>query len=397
VSAWRAPRKYRLARVLDYADLRRSAHRVLPRLLFDYIDGGADAELTMRSNSARLDELRLRPRTGTWVPRPDLATEVLGVRLSMPVLTAPCGGMRLVHPTGDLAVARACARAGVAPVVPSGGGFSLEDVAATGGPQWFQLYKFGSQDGMEMLVEQAGRAGYRALVVTVDTAVAGNRERDFRNGFSYNLRINARSALRLGPQMARRPRWTMRFLRDGMPFELPNTAQFGSDGRAMPLTEMARGGAESFSPTWQDIELIRQSWDGPLVVKGLLTGDDARRAVDLGADGVVVSNHGGRQLDGVPATVDALPEVVAAVGDSVDVLFDSGVRRGGDVVKALALGAKAVLVGRPVVWGLAIAGEAGVDHVLELLRSQLVRTMCLLGCASVAELDASWLWETRKA
>lgn len=390
---WRTPRKYRLAGVLDYADVRQAARRVLPRLLFDYVDGGADDELTMRRNSSRLNEISLRPRTGTWVPRPDLATEVLGVKLSMPVLTAPCGGMRLVHPDGDLAVARAAGRAGLVPVVPSGGGFSLEDVATVGGAQWFQLYKFGSRSGMEMLVDQARRAGCRALVVTVDTAVAGNRERDFRNGFSYDLRINATSAFRLGPQLARRPGWTMRFVRDGMPFELPNTARFGSDGRAMPLTEMGREGAESFSPTWQDIERIRQDWDGPLVVKGVLTGDDARRAVDLGADGVVVSNHGGRQLDGVPATIDVLPEVVAAVGDSVDVLFDSGVRRGGDVVKALALGAKAVLVGRPVVWGLAVGGEAGVDHVLDLLRAQLVRTMCLLGCASVTQLDASWLWE----
>jgi isopentenyl diphosphate isomerase/L-lactate dehydrogenase-like FMN-dependent dehydrogenase len=165
----------------------------------------------------------------------------------------------------------------------------------------------------------------------------------------------------------------------------------------MSLTEMGRAGAESFSPTWQDIERIRQRWDGPLVVKGVLTGHDARRAADLGADGVVVSNHGGRQLDGVPTTIDALPEVVTAVGGAVDVLFDSGVRRGGDVVKALALGAKAVLVGRPVVWGLAIAGEAGVDHVLELFRSQLIRTMCLLGCASVAELNDSWLWDTGSA
>lgn len=384
-------RDRRLSGVLNYADARRIARRVLPRLLFDYVDGGADDEVTMRCNSARLGDVRLRPRTGTWVPRPDLATEVLGVRLSMPLLTAPCGGMRLVHPDGDVAVARAAVRAGVVPVVASGGGFSLEDVAAVGGAQWFQLYKFGSRAGMDMLVEQA--AGCRALVVTVDTAVGGNRERDFRNGFSYDLRVNAKSAVRLGPQFMRRPGWTWRFVRDGMPFELPNTARFGSDGRAMSLTEMGRAGAESFSPTWEDIGRIRRRWDGPLVVKGVLTGADARRAVDLGADGVVVSNHGGRQLDGVPATVDALPEVVAAVGASVDVLFDSGVRRGGDVVKALALGAKAVLVGRPVVWGLAIAGEAGVDHVLELFRAQLVRTMCLLGCASVAELDASWLWE----
>lgn len=240
-------------------------------------------------------------------------------------------------------------------------------------------------------MERARRSGYRVLVATIDTAIAGNRERDFRNGFSYNLRINAKSAFHLGPQMARRPGWVHRFWRDGMPFELPNTAGSGSDGRAMPITEMGRTGAESFSPTWRDVARLREVWDGPLAVKGVLTGDDARRAVDLGADAVVVSNHGGRQLDGVPAAIDALPEVVDAVGGSAEVLFDGGVRRGGDVVRAVALGARAVLVGRLVVWGLAAGGEPGVVHVLEMLRSQMIRTMCLMGCASVAELDAGWL------
>lgn len=383
----------RLGRVLSYEDARRSARRTLPRLLFDYVDGAADSELTMRRNTECFDRIRLRPRAGEWTPAPKVTTKVLGTELSMPVLTAPCGGMRLVHPDGDMAVARAALRTGVAPVVPSGGGYSLEEVASVTGPQWFQLYKFSHQAGMEGLVERARNSGHQVMVATIDTGIAGNRERDFRNGFGYDLRINARSALRLGPQMARRPGWTFRFWRDGMPFELPNTARFGSDGRAMSLTEMARGGAESFSPTWRDIAWIRGAWDGALVVKGVLTGDDARRAVDLGADGVVVSNHGGRQLDGVPATVEALPEVVNAVGDSVEVLLDSGIRRGGDVLKALALGAKAVLVGRPVVWGLAIGGEAGVVHVLEQLRSQIIRNMVLMGCRSVDELGTDWLWE----
>ncbi len=383
----------RLAGLLTYADARRRARRALPRLLFDYVDGGAGDELTMRRNAARFAELRLRPRTGEWVPTPRLATEVLGTELSMPVLTAPCGGMRLVHPDGDVGVARAAARAGVAPVVPSGGGHSLDEVAAAGGVQWFQLYKFSHRPGMETLVERAHRAGYRAVVATIDTPIAGNRERELRSGFSYDLRINAAGAVRLGPQLVRRPCWAFRFWRDGMPFELPNTAPFGSDGRAMSLTEMTRSGAESFSPTWDDLGWLRAAWDRALVVKGVLTGEDARRAVDLGADAVVVSNHGGRQLDGVPATIDALSEVVAAVGDSAQVLLDGGVRRGADVVKALALGARAVLLGRPVVWGLAVAGEAGVVHVLELLRSELMRTMSLLGCPSVTGLDPGWLWD----
>jgi isopentenyl diphosphate isomerase/L-lactate dehydrogenase-like FMN-dependent dehydrogenase len=386
-------RRRRLAGLLNYEDARRSARQILPGLLFDYVDGGADDELTMRRNCEHFERLQLRPRTGHWVAAPELATKVLGTTLSMPVLTAPCGGMRLVHPDGDRGVTRAATRAGVVPVVPAGGGHSLEEIASIEGPKWFQIYKFSRQEGMEMLVEQARHAGYLALVVTIDTGIAGNRERDFRNGFSYNLRIDAKNAIRLGPRLARRPGWVFRFWRDGMPFELPNTARFASDGRSMSIAEMARGDAESFSPTWEDVERIRRAWDAALVVKGVLTGDEARRAVDLGADAVVVSNHGGRQLDGVPATIDALPEVVAAIGDSAEVLFDSGVRRGGDVVKALALGAKAVLVGRPAVWGLAVAGEAGVAHVLETLRSQMIRTMSLLGCPSVAQLDPGWLWE----
>ncbi|MCQ0018055.1 alpha-hydroxy acid oxidase [Actinomadura madurae] len=386
-----AMRRRRLSGVLNHEDARRSARRVLPRLLFDYIDGGADDEVTLRRNSEAFDDLWLRPRMGEWTPRPVLATEVLGTELSMPVLTAPCGGMRLVHPAGDLAVARGAERAGVESVVPSGGGYSLDQVASASGPRWFQLYKFSDPVLMEAIVERARRSGYRVLVATIDTAIAGNRERDFRNGFSYNLRINAKSAFHLGPQMARRPGWVHRFWRDGMPFELPNTAGSGSDGRAMPITEMGRTGAESFSPTWRDVARLREVWDGPLAVKGVLTGDDARRAVDLGADAVVVSNHGGRQLDGVPAAIDALPEVVDAVGGSAEVLLDGGVRRGGDVVRAVALGARAVLVGRLVVWGLAAGGEPGVVHVLEMLRSQMIRTMCLMGCASVAELDAGWL------
>lgn len=389
----RGLRERRLARVVGCEDARRAARRVLPRLLFDYVDGAADGESTMRRNAEGFEAIRLRPRAGEWLPAPELRTTVLGTELSMPVLTAPCGGMRLVHPDGDMAVACAALRTGIAPVVPSGGGYALEEVASVQGQQWFQLYKFSHRAGMEGLVERARDAGYQVMVATIDTGVAGNRERDFRNGFGYDLRINARSALRLGPQMARRPGWVWRFWRDGMPFELPNTASFGSDGRTMSLSEMARGGAESFSPTWQDLAWLREVWDGPLVVKGVMTGDDARRAAALGADGIVVSNHGGRQLDGLPATVEALPEVVGAVGGSVDVLVDSGVRRGGDVLKALALGAKAVLVGRPVVWGLAVAGEAGAVHVLELLRAQLVRNMVLLGCPSVDALDRSWLWE----
>jgi L-lactate dehydrogenase (cytochrome) len=384
-------RDRRLAHVRNYSDARARARRTLPRGLFDYIDGGSDDEVTLERNVAAFRQLAFRPRMAVRNPEPDLSTTVGGIALSMPVLTAPCGGMRLVHPDGDIAVAQAAAQQGLVHVATAAAGFTLEEIAAGTGPKWFQLYRFWSRDAMESLVGRAQKAGYQALVVTVDTTVGGNREKDFRNGFSYDLRINARSAIRMAPQVAPRPFWLYHYWRDGMPFVIPNTQSMTADGRAVPLTAMATSSSESHSPSWEDIAWVRDNWDGPLLIKGLLTADDARRAADLGATGVVVSNHGGRQLDGAPATISCLPEVVAAVGSDIEVLLDSGIRRGSDVVKALALGAKAVLVGRPAVWGLAVGGHAGVERMLTIIRNELVRTMRLLGARSVHELDPSWV------
>ncbi|HVW44311.1 MAG TPA: alpha-hydroxy acid oxidase [Amycolatopsis sp.] len=384
-------RRARVSRLLDHEDARRAAGRALPRGIREYVDGGSEGEITLRRNAKAFDDVAFRPRMATWVPQPDLSTTVLGTRIAMPVLTAPCGGMRLVHPDGDIGVASAAADAGTIHVASSAAGFTLEEIAAVDGPQWFQLYRFSSQQTMEHLMRRAQAAGYSALVATVDTAVSGYRVRDFKNGFSYSMRVNARNAVKLAPQLLRRPAWLTRYLLDGLPFEIPNTAEMTADGKPMVLTEMTRGGAGSHSPTWPDIEWLRANWHGPLVVKGLVTVDDARRAVDAGADAVIVSNHGGRQLDGAPATLSVLPAVVEAVGDQAEVLMDSGIRRGSDVLKALSLGARAVLAGRLPVWGLAAGGTAGVDRVLELLRTEMVRTMRLLGCRSVAELDRSWL------
>jgi len=238
-------------------------------------------------------------------------------------------------------------------------------------------------------VTRAKAAGYQAIVATVDTQVGSKRERNWRNGFSYSMRVNAANALKLGPQLAPRPFWLARYVRDGMPFQLANTAGMTRDGVPMSLPEMGR--RESNSPTWEDVAWVRQNFDGPVLVKGVLTAEDARRVLDLGCDGVVVSNHGGRQLDAAPATIDVLPEVVAAVGAQMEVLVDGGVRRGSDVLKALALGAKAVLIGRPYVWGLALAGQDGVSHVLEVLRAELTQSMQLMGCSSIHDLDHTWL------
>jgi L-lactate dehydrogenase (cytochrome) len=386
----------RLARVLNYQDARRLARWALPRGVFDYVDGGAEDEVTLRRNTAGFQDLRFRPRMGVWVAEPLLSTTLFGQSLSFPVLTAPCGGMRLVHPGADIAVARAAASAGTIHVVSSASGFSLEDIAQSSPDRhWFQLYRYMGRPGMENLVHRAKAAGYKAIVVTVDTQVIGKRERDWRNGFSFSMRVNAANALKLGSQLAPRPFWTARYIRDGMPFQLANTSGITSDGVPMALPEMGR--SESNSPTWEDISWVRENFDGPVLVKGVLTADDSRRALDLGCDGVLVSNHGGRQLEGAPATIDVLPEIVAAVGGKLEILLDGGVRRGSDVLKALALGAKAVLIGRPYVWGLALGGQDGVAHMLELLRAEMHRSLQLMGCPAAGDLDHTWLMRAANA
>lgn len=381
----------RRPRVGGYHEVRSRARRVLPRAVFDYIDGGSDGELTMARNRGDLDGIDLLPRNGEWVADPGLSTTVLGTRVAAPVLIAPCGGLRLVHPEGDLGVARAARQLGIIQVVSSASGHSLETVAEVGGARWFQLYRFSNATSMMRLVERADEAGYQALVVTVDTPVAANRERDARNGFSYDMRVNLSNALRLGPQLVVRPGWCWRYLLDGLPFELPNTADLRRDGRPLLLGEMSRPGAESHSASWDEIAEIRRRWVGPLVIKGVITPHDARRAVNVGADAVVVSNHGGRQLDGQPSSISALPAVVDALRGRAEVLLDSGIRRAADVVRARSLGARAVLLGRLPAFGLATGGGAGVADALSDLIGQLRTIMQLLGCPDVEDLDEGWV------
>jgi L-lactate dehydrogenase (cytochrome) len=290
-------------------------------------------------------------------------------------------------------VARGAAAAGTIHVASSVSGHTLEEIAAIPGPKWFQLYSFFSRERMENLVGRAQASGYRAMVVTVDTPVSGRREKDVRNGHgggTGDMRVNTSNAIRRAPQLLPRPAWVIRYIRDGMPFGAVNTAQMSADGKPLLLSQIGAG-ETSMSPTWDDITWIREAWKRPLLVKGILTADDARRSVELGCDGVIVSNHGGRQLEDAPATLDVLSEIVAAVGDETTVLLDGGVRRGGDVLKAVARGAQAILIGRPYVWGLAIGGQAGVEHMLALFHSELVRSMQLMGCHSVEQLDFSWV------
>jgi L-lactate dehydrogenase (cytochrome) len=376
-------------RILSVREAQRLARRVLPRVVFDYIDGGADDERTLRANEDAFGDIAFVPHMGVDVGTPELATTVLGTPVSLPVLLAPCGLVRIMHPDSAPGVARAAQRQGTISVLSTVAGASVEEVAAAApGPLWFQLYAAGGRREAEGLVERARSAAVAALVITIDTPVLGNRERDVRNGVSPPLRVTPSNAVHLGPQVLSRPAWLLRLARDGVRVSrAPRAAPAPAD--AGPTVGAVAMAASPF--TWEDVAWLRDRWTAPLVVKGVLTGADARRAVDAGADAVVVSNHGGRQLDGAPATLRVLPEIVAAVGGDAEVLLDGGIRRGGDIVKALALGARAVLVGRPYLYGLAVAGESGVDRVLTVLRAEMARTLSLLGCRSAAELDTGWV------
>jgi L-lactate dehydrogenase (cytochrome) len=374
--------------VINIDDLRREAKRRLPRMVFDYIDGGAEREMTLRENTRAFDDVLFRPRSAVATRQCDLGTTVLGTRLELPFMLAPVGSSRMFYPRGEEAAARAAGKAGTGYILSTLSGCRLEDVkAATPGPAWYQLYLVGGRDVALKTIARAKAAGYKALVVTIDTPVAGLRERDLKNGTKELLSKRPFDMLRYLPQILARPGWLAAYLGDGGLMKFPNIVL--ADG---PMAYADVGAAlEQSMVSWDDFPWIRDAWQGPLVVKGAHTADDARRAVDAGATAVVVSNHGARQLDGVAPTIRVLPEVVAAVGSQVEVLLDSGIRRGSDVVKAVCLGARAVLIGRAYAYGLGAAGEDGVARAIEILRGDIVRTMKLLGCASVSALDASFV------
>jgi L-lactate dehydrogenase (cytochrome) len=385
----RLTRRVRFPRVINVEDLRKRARRRLPRLVFSYIDGGAEAEVTLRENGRAFEDITFRPRQCVPVPNCSLKTTVLGATFELPFLLAPLGFCRMFYPRGEAYAAREAHAAGTAYVLSTFSGTRLEDVrAAAPGPLWYQLYVPGGRAVAEEALARAKAAGYSVLVVTIDTPVAGLRERDFRYGVRPILAGDLWGSLPHLGQFITRPEWVFDYLADGAPRVFPNVELPGIG--PMPCGDV---GAllEQTIVTWDDFRWMRDAWNGPIVIKGIHTGDDARRAIDAGADAIVVSNHGGRQLDGVAASIRALPEVVAAVGDRIEVLMDGGIRRGGDIVKALCLGARAVLIGRAYAWGLAAAGGPGVARAIEILRTDVVRTMRLLGCGSVGELDRSYV------
>ena len=373
--------------LVSVEDFRRCACRALPTMVWAYLDGGAEDERTLRGNRRAFANWQLRQRVLCGHSNVDLTVTVDGQRLDLPVLLAPTGLTGLAHWSGELAAARAAEVAGTRLVLSTASSYSMEEVAAaTSADHWFQLYPWGDGSFSDSMLGRARDAGYRTLVVTVDVPVQGNRTGERRTGMGHPPILTPRRIA----DAAVRPAWWYGLLRHRR-----------MTMRSLTHTAGARGAVESVAIqnrrirpdlTWRDVAALRERWDGPFLVKGVLESDDAVRAVDeVGATGVVVSNHGGRQLNGVCASLDALPGIADAVGERATVLLDGGIRCGTDVVTALALGADAVLIGRPYLYGLAVAGEAGVRAVLDILAAEMRSTLTLMGVASVADLNRSVL------
>jgi len=372
-------------------DYRELARRRLPRQLFDYIDGGAYEEVTMRSNVTDLERVLLRQVVMRDVSVRDQAVEVLGHPLALPVILGPVGLGGMFATRAEVQAARAAQDAGIPFVESTVSICSIEEVAtATAVPPWFQLYVMRDRAYAEELMGRAQAIGAPVLVLTIDLAVVGARHRDTRNGVVGAPSL-ATKILR-GLDIAAHPRWIKEVAIGGKPLTFGNLEKAVPDARTPDAFREWVDSQFDPSVTWDDIAWVRQNWEGQLIVKGVLDPDDARRAVAAGVDGVVVSNHGGRQLDSVPSTVSALPEVADAVGDEVVVLADGGIRTGLDVVKMLALGAKAVLIGRAWAWAVAARGEAGVRHVLEVIRADIDTALGLTGQTSLAAIDRSALY-----
>jgi isopentenyl diphosphate isomerase/L-lactate dehydrogenase-like FMN-dependent dehydrogenase len=377
------------ARAYAIEDLRRMARCRLPRAIFDFIDGGAEDELTLRDNRAAYERRRLAPRVLEDVSVPDASCAILGGPSQQPFVIAPTGAIGIAWPGADVAVARVAAAAGIPFTLSTNATTSIEEIArASSGRLWFQLYVLRDRAFVEKLVARAEAAGYEALVPTVDLAVGGKRERDFRNGFSVPPRLTARQVL----AGALRPAWAWRIaLNGGLPDFVNVRGYGGSSARGLALaSSVGRDTDAAFS--WDDLARLRDRWKGKLVVKGVSRADDAERMVRMGVDGIWVSNHGGRQLDGAVASLDAMVPIARAVAGRAAVIVDGGVRRGADAVKALALGAQAVAVGRAMLYGVVAGGEPGARQALAILTTELQRTMQLCGARSVAAITPDLLW-----
>jgi L-lactate dehydrogenase (cytochrome) len=367
-------------------DVRERARRRLPRIAFDFIDGGAGDEWTLRENRRAMDDVTLLPRTLQGVAKRDQGLRVFGQALETPVVLAPAGLLRIASRWGELAAARAAVSRGTIYTLTSNSSIALEEVGrhVQGDRVWFQLYLWRDRARNAELIERARAIGCRVLVITVDVPVAGKKDRDRRNGFTLPLQPSPAMVL----DLARHPRWVWDYLRGG-PITFANFTELGKGRKPEQLFSYINSELSHPGANFDDLAWLRSQWDGPLVVKGILTAADAHDLVDAGVDGICVSNHGGRQLDGVPAAISALPEVVDAVGGRAEVFVDGGFRRGSEVVKALALGARAVLVGRPYVWGLAMDGQRGAETVLDIFKQEIDLTLALIGRQDLAAVDDS--------
>ncbi len=372
-----------LNHAVNIEDLRRLAQRRLPRAIFDFFDGGAEDEVTLRENRAAFERVRLLPKVLVNVARVDPATQILGNESSLPLAIGPTGGIGAGRPGADLMLARTARAFGVPYTLATPATASIEEIAAVVPEvrRWFQLYVVRDREFREKLVRRARDAGYEALLVTVDLAVSGKRERDPRNGFVTPYKPNWRNSR----DVLTRPAWLIDIMRSG----LPTMANFeGYKFSSTKVTDIATAVGREMDAAfdWDELKRLRELWPRKLLLKGVQRPDDAERAAALGCDGVVVSNHGGRQLDGAAATLDALPHVASAVGKKITVLLDGGVRRGVDILKARALGAQAVLLGRATLFGVMAAGEPGARRALEILASELERAMKLCGARTLDEI-----------
>jgi L-lactate dehydrogenase (cytochrome)/(S)-mandelate dehydrogenase len=371
----------------NIAAMRALARAALPRPVFDFADGGAEDEHTLRRNEAAFDDVELLPHPLTGTTTRDLSITVFGRRLNLPVIIGPTGLGGLFWPDGERCAARAAAAEGTAFCLSHGSVCRLEEVARSETPRWMQVFIYRDRGFTRELTERAAAAGYDALVLTIDNQLLGNRERDVRNGFAIPPRFRAGDMA----GMALRLPWLWRMRSELRRITFGNYVR---EGEASDIKTLAGRMAHLLDPamTWHDVDEVRRIWKGPMMLKGVLHPEEARTAIAHGIDGVIVSNHGGRQLDGAPASLDALPAVVAAVEGRIPVLLDGGVRRGVDVAKALALGASACLIGRPQLWGVSVAGEAGVRHVLDIYRRELDRVMGLCGVARIADIKRDLLF-----
>ncbi|HWX33128.1 MAG TPA: alpha-hydroxy acid oxidase [Steroidobacteraceae bacterium] len=367
--------------------LRTRARRRLPKAVFDFIDGGARQEITLRRNEEDLRQMALVPNCLVDVSQRNLQVPVLGRPANLPLIVAPTGLASLVWPRADLHLARAAADAGIPFVISTSSSERLEDIAgaAPHGRNWFQIYPYRDQALVESLIRRASAAGIEALVLTVDAPLLGHRSRDHRNRFAVPLRITPRLAW----DCIRCPAWTWGILKYGIP-RMKNFVDYGHGTTLQSLAQLMTANLNA-GATWADLRWIRQEWSGKLIIKGIMSAASAEQAANAGIDAIVISNHGGRQLDGAASSISRVPEIVRSLAGRVEIYVDGGIRQGGDIAKALCLGATAVLVGRATLYGVAAAGRTGTDHAIDTLRRQFDETLTLLGCASPRHLDSTMI------